>query len=151
MLQGLGLGMVQRWLGMWVLRLGWVLELKLGFELVHTRRPIVGKRLWGEAGASFTGQKVLAGVCVCVSPCSWSDICSCLTGRSATYLTSKPVSNKSQVLISSLSERSPKRVQINLSTCLLFSSSCSCRNSSSISLNRPTSSQFCRNRVGVGV
>lgn len=54
MLQGLGLGMVQRWLGMWVLRLGWVLELKLGFELVlvHTGRPIMGKRLWGEAGAT---------------------------------------------------------------------------------------------------
>lgn len=54
MLQGMGLGVVQRWLGMWVLRLGWVLELKLGFELVlvHTGRPIMGKRLWGEAGAT---------------------------------------------------------------------------------------------------
>ena len=41
---------------MWVLRLGWVLELKLklGFELVlaHTGWPIMGKRLWGEAGAT---------------------------------------------------------------------------------------------------
>lgn len=36
-------------------------------------------------------------------------------------------------------------------TFLFFSSSCSWRNSSSISLNSPTSSQFCRNRVGVGV
>lgn len=47
-LQGMCLGMVQRRLGMWVLRLGWVLELKLGFELllVHTRRPIVRQRLF---------------------------------------------------------------------------------------------------------
>lgn len=55
MLQGLGLGMVQRCLPLWVLRLGWVLELKLGFELllIHTRRSIMGKRLWGgEAGAT---------------------------------------------------------------------------------------------------
>lgn len=40
MLQGMGLGMVQRWLGMWVL------ELELGLELVHTGRPIVRKRLF---------------------------------------------------------------------------------------------------------
>lgn len=47
-LQRMGLGMVQRRLGMWVL------ELKLGFELVlvHTGRPIMGKRLWGEAEAT---------------------------------------------------------------------------------------------------
>lgn len=51
-LQGMGLGMVQWWLGMWVLRLGWVLELKLGFELVlvHTGLPIMRMRLWGEVG-----------------------------------------------------------------------------------------------------
>lgn len=40
MLQGMGLGMVQRWLGMWVL------ELKLGFQLVHTGRPIMRKCLF---------------------------------------------------------------------------------------------------------
>lgn len=43
-LQGMGLGMVQRRLGLWVL------ELKLGFELlmllVHTGRPIMRKRLF---------------------------------------------------------------------------------------------------------
>lgn len=39
-LQGVGLWVVQRWLGVWVL------ELKLGFELVHTGRPIMGKRLF---------------------------------------------------------------------------------------------------------
>lgn len=48
MLQRMGLGMVQRWLGMWVL------ELELGFELVHTGRPIVGKRLWVEGGATIS-------------------------------------------------------------------------------------------------
>lgn len=48
MMQGMGLGMMQRWLGMRVLRLGWVLELKLGFELllVHTGWPIMRKRLF---------------------------------------------------------------------------------------------------------
>lgn len=55
-LQGMCLGMVQRRLGMWVLRLGWVLELKLGFELllVHTGRPIVRQRLWREVGATVS-------------------------------------------------------------------------------------------------
>lgn len=53
MLQGMGLVMVQRWLGVWVL------ELKLGFELlllllVHTGRPIVRKRLSGEVGATIS-------------------------------------------------------------------------------------------------
>ncbi|TNN88106.1 hypothetical protein EYF80_001687 [Liparis tanakae] len=42
-LQRMGLRMVQPWLRLWVLRLGWVLELKLGFELllVHTGRPVL--------------------------------------------------------------------------------------------------------------
>lgn len=55
-LQSMGLGMVQRRLGMRVLGLGRVLELKLGFELVlvHTGRAIVGKRLHGEAGATYS-------------------------------------------------------------------------------------------------
>lgn len=50
MMQCMSLGMMQRWLGMWVLRLGWVLELVLGFELVlaHTGGPIMRKRLWKE-------------------------------------------------------------------------------------------------------
>lgn len=50
MMQCMSLGMMQRWLGMWVLRLGWVLELMLGFELVlaHTGGPIMRKRLWKE-------------------------------------------------------------------------------------------------------
>lgn len=45
-LQQMGLRMV--WLRLWVLRLGWVLELKLGFELllVHTGWPIVRKPLF---------------------------------------------------------------------------------------------------------
>lgn len=48
MMQGMGLGMMQRWLGMRVRRLGRVLELKLGFELVlvHTGWPIMRKRLF---------------------------------------------------------------------------------------------------------
>lgn len=66
MLQGMGLGMVQRWLG--------VLELKLGFELllVHTGRPIVRKRLWGEVGTTISRDHILnsrGGICfqsVCV-------------------------------------------------------------------------------------
>ncbi len=67
MLQGMGLGMVQRLLGVWVL------ELKLGFELllVHTGRPIVRKRLWGEVGETVSGDHfeltgwypLSAGVC----------------------------------------------------------------------------------------
>lgn len=48
MLQRMGLGMVQRWLGMWVL------ELKLGFELVHTGRSIMRKHLWGGARATIS-------------------------------------------------------------------------------------------------
>lgn len=52
--QGVGVGMVQRRLR--VLRSGWVLELKLRFELllVHAGRPIVRKPLWGEAGATIS-------------------------------------------------------------------------------------------------
>lgn len=49
-LQGMGLRMVQRWLRLWVL------ELRLGFELllVHTGRPIMRKPLWGEVGATVS-------------------------------------------------------------------------------------------------
>lgn len=63
MLQGMGLGMVQRWLGVWVL------ELKLGFELlmVHTGRPIMRKRLWGGVTISWDhsqGSICFQSVCV---------------------------------------------------------------------------------------
>lgn len=79
-LQGVGLGMVQRWLWMWM----WVLELKLGFELlllllVHTGRPIMRKRLWGEVTISWDpfelcsvdfqslcGLVILISVCACI-------------------------------------------------------------------------------------
>lgn len=60
MLQGMGRRVVQRRLGMWVL------ELELRFELllllVHTGRPIVRKRLWGEVGATV-GLGPLGGIC----------------------------------------------------------------------------------------
>lgn len=44
MLQGMGVGKVQLWLGLCVL------ELKLQFELVHTGRPIMGKHLRVQKG-----------------------------------------------------------------------------------------------------
>lgn len=47
-LQGMGLGMVQLWLGMCVL------ELKLRFELVHTGRSVMRKHLWVEVRAAIS-------------------------------------------------------------------------------------------------
>lgn len=75
MLQGMGLGMVQRWLGMWVL------ELELGLELVHTGRPIVRKRLWGEVGATISwdhfepAEQCLLSVSMCVVIWGDFDVC----------------------------------------------------------------------------
>lgn len=97
----------------------------------------------------------------CVFPRSRSDICSRLIGSDCFILHHIQVSLRTLTWQKHTSQQHSacvlihafyfKGVHIFKFTCLLFSSSCAWRNSSSISLNRPTSSQFCRNRVGVGV